>query len=41
MVARIGGYLDRHKDPPPGHQIIWLGYFRLQLMCEGFRLRSG
>ncbi len=41
LVAKIGGYLDRFKDPPPGYQIIWKGYFRLQLMCEGYMLRSG
>ena len=23
VVARIGGYLDRKKDPPPGHQLMW------------------
>jgi hypothetical protein len=41
LVARLGGYLDRTKDPPPGHQIMWKGYTKLQLMCEGFALRYG
>ena len=41
LVAKIGGYLDRSIDPPPGYQIMWRGYFRLQLMCEGFLLRGG
>lgn len=41
IVAKLGGYLDRKCDPPPGHQIIWRGYFQLQLMCEGFSLRDG
>jgi len=41
LVARIGGYLDRSGDPPPGHQIIWQGYAYLQLMCEGSALRDG
>ncbi len=40
LVARIGGYLDRKNDPPPGHQLMWQGYTQLQLMCEGFALRG-
>lgn len=38
LVAKMGGYLDRANDPPPGHQIMWHGYFYLQAMCEGFQL---
>ncbi|MCP3879632.1 MAG: hypothetical protein GY701_14760 [Sulfitobacter sp.] len=38
MVASIGGYLGREKDPPPGHQLMWLGYSYLQHMCEGYLL---
>jgi hypothetical protein len=41
LVARIGGYLGRRGDPPPGHQIMWHGYSYLQLMCDGFALRGG
>ena len=41
LVAKLGGYLDRSGDPPPGHQLMWQGYLRLQLMCEGFALRGG
>ncbi len=41
LVAKIGGYLGRSGDPPPGHQLMWLGYSQLQLMCEGFTLKSG
>ncbi len=41
VVAKIGGYLGRSGDPPPGHQLMWQGYLRLQLMCEGFALRGG
>jgi hypothetical protein len=40
LVARIGGYLGRAKDPVPGHQLIWQGYSQLQIMCEGFTLRD-
>ena len=38
LVAKIGGYLGRSNDPPPGHQLIWQGYIKLQIMCEGFAL---
>jgi hypothetical protein len=40
LVAKIGGYLGRKNDPPPGHQLIWQGYAALQLMCFGFALRD-
>jgi len=40
IVALIGGYLGRKKDPPPGHQIMWQGYSHLQLMCDGYSLRG-
>ena len=38
LVAKIGGYLGRENDPPPGHQLIWQGYAALQLMAMGFAL---
>ena len=38
LVATIGGYLNRRKDLPPGHQILWQGYAELQLMCAGILL---
>ena len=38
LVASLGGYLGRKKDPPPGHQIIWKGYAHLQLLCNGYLL---
>jgi len=41
LTARLGGYLGRTRDPPPGHQVLWHGYARLQLMCDGFALRGG
>jgi hypothetical protein len=39
MVAKIGGYLGRKNDPPPGHQLIWQGYAALRFMSLGFALR--
>ncbi|MCK5369862.1 MAG: hypothetical protein KAQ62_14980 [Cyclobacteriaceae bacterium] len=38
MVAKLGGYLNRKNDPPPGHQILWHGYSCLQDICLGFEL---
>jgi len=40
LVARIGGYLERGRAPPPGCQILWDGYAWLQFICLGFRLRD-
>ncbi len=38
LLGRLGGYLGRGKDPPPGHEVIWKGYSQLQTMCMGFLL---
>jgi len=38
LVAKIGGYLGRNNDPPPGHQLLWQGYAEFQFMCLGFSL---
>lgn len=38
LVAKIGGYLGRNNDPPPGHQLLWQGYREFQLMCLGAAL---
>ena len=40
LVARLGGYLCRNNDPPPGHQLMWQGYTVLQSLCEGFSLTA-
>jgi len=40
LVARLGGYLGRNNDPPPGHQLMWQGYTVLQTLCEGFSLTA-
>lgn len=34
-VARLGGYLDRASDPPPGTTVIWRGLSRLSDLVEG------
>lgn len=33
-IARLGGYLDRAKDPPPGTQVLWRGLRHLHDMTE-------
>jgi len=38
LVARLGGYIERGNQPPPGNQVMWRGYEALQLMAEGFSL---
>jgi len=38
VLARIGGYLGRTSDPPPGHQLLWRGYAQFHFMCLGFQL---
>jgi hypothetical protein len=38
LVARLGGYQDRKNAPPPGNQVLWIGYTKLSGMCVGFLL---
>jgi hypothetical protein len=35
-VARLGGYLARAKDPPPGNMVMWRGLSRLTDIELGF-----
>jgi hypothetical protein len=37
-VARMGGYMARRSDPPPGVKVLVLGAARLDGMVDGFRL---
>lgn len=37
-VARLGGYLARAKDPPPGNIVIWRGLSRLTDIAIGFQI---
>ena len=34
LIARLGGYLNRKSDAPPGHQVIWEGYARLAAVAQ-------
>jgi hypothetical protein len=35
-IARLGGYLARAKDPPPGNMVMWRGLSRLTDVELGF-----
>lgn len=37
-VARLGGYLARANDPPPGNQVLWRGMSRLTDIQLGFEI---
>jgi len=37
-VAKLGGYLDRGADPPPGWQTMWKGLQKLRMWAEGYEL---
>lgn len=39
-VARMGGYLGRKNDGPPGWLSIWRGWLRLMILTEGYILAS-
>lgn len=37
-VARMGGYLARRNDGPPGWKPLWKGWLHLQALLEGAQL---
>jgi len=39
-IARLGGYLARASDPPPGNLVIWRGMSRLTDIMLGAALQS-
>ena len=40
LVSKIGGYMARKSDPPPGSEIMWRGYADLRTMCLGYAVRA-
>ena len=38
QIAKLGGYLARAKDPPPGNTVLWRGLSRLTDILLGFSL---
>jgi Transposase DNA-binding len=41
QLARLGGYLNRASDPPPGNTVIWRGMSRLTDIEIGFLMGAG
>lgn len=41
QVAKLGGYLARASDPPPGNIVMWRGLARLTDIALGFRIAAG
>jgi hypothetical protein len=39
-IARLGGYLARMRDPPPGHIVMWRGLSRLTDIALGASLAA-
>ena len=39
-IARLGGYLARAKDPPPGNIVMWRGLSRLNDITLGATLQA-
>jgi hypothetical protein len=37
-VAKVGGYLDRGADPPPGWETMWKGLQEIRLLAKGYEL---
>jgi hypothetical protein len=40
QIAKLGGYLARAKDPPPGNMVLWRGLTRLADILLGFELKA-
>jgi hypothetical protein len=40
-LAKLGGYLGRAGDSPPGNMVIWRGLRRLNDLRDGFELNCG
>ncbi|WP_292589651.1 hypothetical protein [Mesorhizobium sp.] len=39
-IARLGGYLNRTRDPPPGNIVMWRGLTRLTDIALGLSLAA-
>jgi hypothetical protein len=39
-VAKLGGYLARAQDPPPGNVVVWRGLARLADLVLGYELKA-
>lgn len=34
VVAKLGGYLGRNSDQPPGYEVFWKGFQTLEAICD-------
>ena len=41
QLARLGGYLARKGDPPPGNMVMWRGLTRLTDILFGMQIERG
>ena len=41
LLAKLGGYLGRSHDDPPGSEVLWRGLSRLADISEAYRLYAG
>ena len=39
QIAKLGGYLARNHDPPPGNTVMWRGWHRLMDISVGYNLQ--
>ena len=39
-IAKLGGYLARNNDPPPGNVVLWRGLSRLADILQGYTLKQ-
>jgi hypothetical protein len=37
-TARMGGYMNRKHDPPPGAELLWRGHQKLTLLSQGLSM---
>jgi hypothetical protein len=40
QLAKLGGYLARTRDPPPGNTVIWRGLQRLHDIALDYTLKA-
>ena len=40
-IARLGGYLARARDPPPGNMVMWRGLTRITDITLGATIGTG
>ena len=40
-IAKLGGYIGRKTDPPPGIISIWRGWTRFMNMIEDYKMICG